>query len=122
MGPESRGQTRSVGQWWKCTRARLAPARLEDAGGALLGGVVVDEDVDVFDAGEMADDFGVDPGDGLEFSRPVIGVVRPGDPGGGVRRPLGGHAVALVARSAVRLLGHFPSPMGASRKRCTIGW
>ena len=62
-----------------------------------LGGEVVDEDVDVFDAGEVADDFGVDPGDGLEFSGPVLGVVGPGDPGGGVGGPLGGHAVVLVA-------------------------
>ena len=72
----------------------MAPARQEDAGGAAFGGVVVDEDVDVFDAGEVADDFGVDPGDGLEFSGPVFGVVGPGDPGGGVGSPLGGHAVA----------------------------
>ncbi len=66
----------------------------EVAGGAVLGVVVVDEDVDVFDLGEVADDFGVDPGDGLEFSGPVLGVVGPGDPGGGVGSPLGGHAVA----------------------------
>ena len=50
MGPESRSQTRSVGQWWKWRRARLAPARVEDGGGAALGGAIVDEDVDVFDA------------------------------------------------------------------------
>ncbi len=94
MGPESRSQTRSVGQWWKWTRARLAPPRREDGGGAAFGGEVVDEDVDVFDAGEVADDLGVDPGDGLEFAGPVFGVVGPGDPGGGVGGPLGGHAVA----------------------------
>ena len=51
------------------------------------------EDVDGFDLGEVADDFGVDPGDGLKFSGPVFGVVGPADPGGGVRSPLGGHAV-----------------------------
>jgi hypothetical protein len=33
----------------------------------------------------------------LEFSGPVFGVVRPGDPGGGVRSPLGGHTVVLGA-------------------------
>jgi hypothetical protein len=93
MGPESRSQTRSVGQWWKWRRARFAPPRLQDGGGAALGGEVVDQDVDVFDAGEMADDLGVDPGDGLELAGPVVGVVGPGDPGGGVRGPLGGHAV-----------------------------
>jgi len=66
------------------------------AGGAALGVFVVDEDVDVFDPGEMADDLGVDPGDGLEFAGPVLGVVGPGDPGGGVRVPLGGHAIEFV--------------------------
>ena len=75
----------------------IGSGALEQAGGAALGGEVVDEDVDVFAAGEVADDLGVDPGDGLELAGPVFGVVRPGDPGGGVRRPLGGHAVVLVA-------------------------
>ena len=70
----------------------------EHAGGALFGGDVVDEDVDVFDLREVADDFAVDPGDGLEFVGPVLGVVGPGDPGGGVRSPLGGHAVVLGLR------------------------
>ena len=55
----------------------------EDVAGALLGGLVVNEDVDVLAAGEVADDLGIDPGDGLEFSGPVLGVVRPCDPGGG---------------------------------------
>ena len=45
----------------------------------------------------MADDFAIDPGDGLEFARPVLGVVGPGDPGGGVRSPFGGHSVVEVA-------------------------
>jgi hypothetical protein len=49
--------------------------------------------VDGFYLGEVADDLGVDPGDGLEFSGPVLGVMGPGDPGRGVRGPLGGHAV-----------------------------
>ena len=38
MGPESRSQTRSVRQWWKWRRARLAPWRAEHVGGALFGG------------------------------------------------------------------------------------
>jgi hypothetical protein len=69
----------------------------EHATGAVLCGLVVDEDVDVLAAGEVADDLGVDPGDGLELSGPVLGVVGPGDPGGGVRGPLGWHAVVLIA-------------------------
>jgi hypothetical protein len=74
----------------------VGAAALEDGGGAAFGVGVVDEDVEVFDVGEMAADFGVDPGDGLEFAGPVVGVVGPGDPGGGVGGPLGGHAVGLV--------------------------
>lgn len=77
----------------------------EHAAGTVLGGVVVDEDVDVLATGEVADDLGVDPRDGLEFSGPVLGVVGPGDPGGGVGGPLGGHAVFPVAR-----LRHGPLP------------
>ena len=71
---------------------------------------VVDEDVDVFDLGEVADDLGVDPGDGLEFSGPVLGVVGPGDPGGGVGGPLGGHAVVLVGLAA-SVLSVYPLPL-----------
>ena len=66
----------------------------EHSGGAGLFGQAVYEEVDVFDAGEMADDFGVDPGDGLELVGPVFGVVGPGEPGSGVGCPLGGHAEA----------------------------
>jgi hypothetical protein len=39
----------------------------EVADGAIFGVGIVDEDVDGFDLGEVADDFGVDPGDGLNF-------------------------------------------------------
>ena len=81
-------------------------------GGAALGGEVVDEDVDVFDAGEVADDLGVDPGDGLEFAGPVFGVVGPGDPGGGVGGPLGGHAV--VGWLVVGAAQWYPLPV----KKC----
>ena len=77
---------------------------LQDSVGAFCGGCIVDEDVHVLDAGEVADDVGVDPGDGREFARPVVGVVRPGDPGGGVRVPLGGHAVVVVSWGVLHLL------------------
>ena len=91
-----------------------------------LGVGVVDEDVDVFAAGEVADDLGVDPGDGLEFSGPVFGVVGPGDPGGGVGLPLGGHAVVLGAGVSVIVLccGMVPPPPSKVRKvfhRCDLG-
>ena len=62
--------------------------------GALFAGDIVDEDVHIFHAGEMADDLAVDPGDGLELAGPVLGIVGPGDPCGGVRGPFGGHAEA----------------------------
>src|SRR5712692_5207470 len=41
---------------------------------------------------QVADDFRVDPGNWLEFSGPVAAVVRPGEPGGRVGLPFGGHA------------------------------
>jgi len=74
----------------------------EEVGGAALGGEIVDEDVHILHSRQVADDLAVDPGDRLEFAGPVFGVVGPGDPGGGVWGPLGGHAVGrrLVGRSA----------------------
>lgn len=93
---------------------------LAQAGGAPLGREIVDEDVDVFAAGEMAGDLGVDPGNGLKFSRPVFGVMRPGDPGGGVGSPLGGHAVVLVAWCR-----HFGVPvlfLAAGVRRTSTGY
>ena len=92
----------------KVEAGEVGSGAAEVAGGAVFGVFVVDEDVDVFDLGEVADDFGVDPGDGLEFSGPVLGVVGPGDPGGGVRGPLGGHAV--VGWNLVGALSGYPLP------------
>src|SRR5580704_4167823 len=77
----------------KVEAGEVGSGAAEVAGGAIFGVRVVDEDVDIFYLGEVADDLGVDPGDGLKFSGPVFGVVGPGDPGGGVGAPLGGHAV-----------------------------
>jgi hypothetical protein len=94
----------------------------EEIGGAAFGFVVVDEDVDVFDAREMTNDLAVDPRDGLEFAGPVVGVMRPGDPGGGVRSPLGGHAVlrlrvGCAAHLVVLLLRRYPLP---GQKVCKV--
>ena len=90
------------------------------AGCAAFGVFVVDEDVDVFYLGEVADDLGVDPGDGLEFSGPVFGVVGPGDPGGGVGGPLGGHAV--VGRLVVGAAQWVPPTRAMLRKvLCSCG-
>ena len=73
----------------------IGASALEDAGGAAFGSQIVDQNVHVFDTREEADDLRIDPGDRLEFSgaspRRLWG---PGDPrSGGVRSPLGGHAV-----------------------------
>ena len=92
--PESRVQTRSVGQRWKRTFLFRAFASLQDLARALFRKRVVDDQVDAFVTGEVADDFGVDPRDGLEFPGPVAAVVGPGEPGGGVGLPFGRHAVA----------------------------
>ena len=59
---------------------------------------------------EQADDFRIEPGDGLEFAGPVFGIVRPGEPCGLVRLPFGGHAVAEGAGS----LGGFVQIAGPS--------
>ncbi len=71
---------------------------LEKGADVFLGGGTffgrVDEDVDAFALGEEADDFGVDPGDGFELVGPVFMVVGPGDPGGFMGFPLGGHGEA----------------------------
>jgi hypothetical protein len=86
----------------KMEAGQVGSGAAEVAGGTAFGVFVVDENVDGFDLGEVTDDLAVDPGDGLEFSGPVFGVVGPGDPGGGVSGPLGGHAVVgrLVVSAA----------------------
>ena len=82
----------------------VGAAALEDASCPALGCKVVDEDMDVFDAREVANDLGVDPGNGLEFSGPVFRVVRPGYPSGGVGSPLGGHAACGGCHRVLRAL------------------
>jgi hypothetical protein len=84
----------------------------EVADGAVFGVGIVDENVDGFYLGEVADDFGVDPGNGLEFSGPVLGVVGPRDPRGSVRSPLGWHAV--VGRLVIGAAQWSPLPV----KKC----
>jgi len=63
--------------------------------GAAGGGAVagrLNDDVQQFAGRKFAADFRVDPGDDGDFAGPVRGVVRPAEPRGGVRFPLGGHA------------------------------
>ena len=96
----------------------MAPPRRRMAGGAALGGEVVDEDVDVFDAGEVADDFGVDPGDGLEFVRASLR-------GCGARRSRWrrGAPTRRACGSRGRVIGaaHLGAPSGGSgQKVCKV--
>src|SRR5262249_55467641 len=53
-----------------------------------------DQELNVFVPRECPDDLGVYPRDRPEPAGPVGLVVRPGEPGRGVRLPLGWHAVA----------------------------
>jgi hypothetical protein len=66
--------------------------------------VAGNEDPHVFVAREDADDLAVEVRDGFELAGPVGGLMGPGEPGGGVRFPLGGHAEGGGAhgRSSVR--------------------
>src|SRR5580765_2023434 len=55
---------------------------------------IVDDQFDPLVPREIANDLGINPWDGLELSRPVALVMRPCEPRGGVRFPLGGHPIA----------------------------
>src|SRR5690349_4427855 len=61
---------------------------LQNAPGALLDISILDQDPDALHLGQLADDLAVDPGDGCEAARPIVTIVRPGDPGGFMRLPL----------------------------------
>jgi hypothetical protein len=67
-------------------------AGLTEEGAGLGAKVAGDENADEFVAGEDADDFAVEVGDGFEFTWPVGGFVGPGEPGGSVGFPFGGEA------------------------------
>ncbi len=94
IGPESRVHPRSVGQQVKAHPVEFAPARSRMPLRAPFGLRVLDQNVHALPRREQAHDLRIKPGNGLELARPVLGIVRPGQPGGLVRLPLGGHAVA----------------------------
>ncbi len=71
-------------------REQLARARLARR--------VVDQDAHPLAPRQVADHLAVDPGDRRQLARPVARLVRPGDPGGGVRLPLGGHDKPELSR------------------------
>ena len=62
---------------------------------AIFPAQIVDDQVHTLMPCQRADDLGIDPLDRFEFPRPVGAEVRPGEPGGYVWLPLGGHAVSL---------------------------
>ena len=74
----------------------ICAVTLQHRAGAVFGCLIVHQNVHIFDARQMPHDLRVDPGDGLEFAGPVLGVVRPGEPGGGVRLPFSGHAIGRL--------------------------
>ena len=78
----------------KLDASKIGAAADEKIASTFLRSHIVDQNVDSFDSGEVADDIAIDPGNGLEFPWPVFWIMRPCDPGGGVRLPLGGHVQA----------------------------
>ena len=85
----------------------------EHASGAALVVGGIDQDPHELSPGERARDLSVHPGDRAKLARPIAGVVRPADPGGVMRFPLGGHAEA-EARGRLR---HYER---SSRNRLVI--
>ena len=95
--PESRVQTRFVGQRWKRIFSLRALALVQILRARFFGRRIIDDQFDPLVPRQMANDFGVHPWNGLELARPVVAVVRPSQPGGVVRLPFGGHAVTAVS-------------------------
>src|SRR5262249_42888857 len=75
-------------------RAEVDPGGIELVGRAAFHRCAAHDDVDHLNAAQITHDLSVDPGDDCKFTRPVIAVMWPGDPGRGVRLPFGGHAIA----------------------------
>src|SRR5262249_7068975 len=60
---------------------------------------IVDDQLNPFMFGKVPNDLGIHPGDGVELSRPIIFIVRPRQPGRGVRFPLAREADSTLAFS-----------------------
>src|SRR5207245_11246508 len=71
----------------------------------------VHEDTGNFTGGERAYDLAVHPGDRRELAGPVAGVMRPSEPRGPMRLPLGRHTEAEGGRG-----------VGAGERRGHYGW
>src|SRR5215471_17175978 len=72
-------------------------AAIEDGAYTVALDRVQDDDVHVLHTAEVADDIGIDPGNALELSRPVVLIARPGDPSSLMSLPLRRHAVSKFA-------------------------
>src|SRR5579872_509082 len=79
---------------------------------------VVDDQLNPLMPCQIANDFSVDPWDRFEPARPIAVIVRPCQPCGSVRLPLGGHAVA--ERSGGRFDRYLASGMASCRWRHNI--
>jgi hypothetical protein len=79
-------------------RGEVGVALIQNAPGALLGIGILDQNADTLHSREVPDNLAVEPRDGFEFPRPIRFLVRPGEPGGGVRLPFSGHAETERAR------------------------
>ena len=78
---------------------QIAANALENSARGIFLGSMADENADDFTRRNVPHHFAIDPGNGREFARPVTGVVRPGEPGGFMRFPFGGHPVTQVGGS-----------------------
>jgi len=81
-------------------RGKIGTAHGENAAGGFLDIGVIHKDADPLNVRQFADDFAEHPRNRLEAAGPVFGIVRPGDPCGGMRLPFGGHAEAERVRRA----------------------
>ena len=73
---------------------QVRPRPAEVMFGRILFGPAANEYAHSFAGGNFARNFAIDSADGIEFIRPICGVVRPTQPGGFVRLPLCGHGEA----------------------------
>jgi len=73
----------------------------------LFSGQIVDDQLDSLMPPQMTNNFSIDPGDGFKFSRPIAAVVRPCQPGGGVRLPFRGHSGTVSMAKRIQSISLF---------------
>ena len=66
----------------------------QDGSDAGLGRTIFDKEIDALDLGQVPDNFGESPRNDRKFPGPIGYLMRPAEPGGFVRFPLGGHVKA----------------------------